>query len=146
MSNTNQYIMYVTVALLLLISSLSPVQHGVATLFHQAESTVWTSLFLTLILFLAYILVKFLVNKFGGKSTSEPFFFEVTSYYKCTGLYKGKPNSFQYSNFYDHKKCKDTPAENLGFINQNKSNVARNPNPQKANPYFGGSIENPGNL
>jgi hypothetical protein len=137
----NQYIMYITVALLLIIASLSYVQNFASSILGLDKPSLYSNLYVAIGLFLIYLLVKYLIKEY----VKEDFFFQVTSDHKCTGAFKGKPNQFQYDNFYDLNKCKEKNEQNLvsagyGFITNNPTNEAINPDPEKANPYFGGQL------
>lgn len=132
-----QYITYGVVALLLIIASLTFVQNKTASILGQSNPSLTSNLVVAVILFLLYLLVKYLVKEY----VKEDFFFQVTSNTRCHGAYSGKPNQFQYDNFYDHNKCKDKNENNLaglyGFITNNVPNNAKNPNPEKVTQYGG---------
>ena len=112
--NGKTYLMYAIVAILLIIASINmPRRMG----YVKDQNNIYPDLVSAVILFGFYLLCKWLVSN----QLQEDFFFTVTSDQKCKGAFFGKPNSFQYDNFYNGKPCNDKDESNLtslgyGFI------------------------------
>jgi hypothetical protein len=83
---------YLTVAILLILASLPAIQTFLQKVFIGIPAVI-ISLVYAIVLFGIFLIVKYLLEK----GNVENFFFQVSGPKACSGLYMGKPTTFQYS-------------------------------------------------
>jgi len=122
---TNNYYMYIVVAIVLVIASLTFVQNSVAKLLGQTEPTLLTNLGIAAVCFGIYALSKYLIQKYN--TNKEPFFFTVSSDQKCKGAFSGKPLFFEFNNHYDGMPCGKDTNQSYGYISTDPDSTKRAP-------------------
>jgi len=82
---------YLTIAILLVLATLTSVPMFFSAIL--GIPIVFVSFIYAVILFGIFLLIKYLLQKYNV----ENFFFEVSGPHPCSGLYTGKPATFQFT-------------------------------------------------
>jgi len=103
---------YVIASIFILLASITSMQNFLAGLFGFSQVNIVFNIIYSIVLISLFILVKYLADKW--KENNEGFFFEVSNDKHCSGLYHGKPVSFQY-NSVGSGDCKPIAYPPLGM-------------------------------
>ena len=103
---------YVIVSIFIILASITFIQNFLARLFGFSQVNIVFNIMYSIVLIGLFVLVKYLVDKW--KENDEGFFFEVSNNQHCSGLYHGKPVSFQYSSI-GSGDCKPIAYPSLGM-------------------------------
>lgn len=127
--SSKDIINYSSVVLLLLFATIIPVQNFIARALGFSDTSIVFNLLYAGVLVSIYVLIKLFILK--DDASKEKFFFEVSNPNKCSGLYEGKPTSFQYS-MVGSGDCKPISNPPLGMIADVKSCIGGNNFPQNS--------------
>ena len=93
------------VVILLLLASSSFLQTKFSNMLNLGAPNILSSLFYGIVLIILFSVICYFLWK--NKKTDEGFFFEVSKCNpRCSGIYKGKPTTFQFSEV-GRGDCKD---------------------------------------